>query len=263
MIVSSICFSETTTGPCSDPECDSINWGEIQRKLGADYAGISTNSDGRIIAISGRCVIDTLPEEVGNLPEMTEIWFHNGFLKYLPALIGNLTKLEYLDLSNNQLAELPQEIGRLVNLKEFYLDHNNLTTLPDSIVNIVKLVHRNDLPGYNFTIGWNHICSLPSAVARWVDTMYSGGGGTGAWEGMQCNDCPNGHEKCAASIKNQPAIPIRMPGRALPVIGSLFDLRGRRIGAVADRKDFSRFPQGCYIVRYGDKMPRFRRIAVP
>lgn len=269
-----LCYSETATGSCSDPVCDSINVITIYEKLGVDIEKMGDFYNGeRIKQFYFRCFIDTFPEEIGNLTELTKLTIGGQLspstMKHLPASIGNLTKLEYLDVSNNQLEELPPEIGRLVNLKELFLQRNNLTTLPDSIVNITHLDPDWDVGGYRFDVGWNHICSLPPPVRLWVDSMYFGGRHlgsdyvySGAWKGMQCNDCPDGNRICETSIREQKNKTLPKL-QAVPASGYLFDLRGRRIGIVAGRKDISRFPKGCYIVRYGGTVQRYRRIAVP
>lgn len=270
LVTFSFCFGETATGPCFDLVCDSINWVIIKKILGSPYSDSGHILKGnRVTEFGENCYLDTFPEEIGNFTELRWLRISAGTMKYLPSSIGNLTKLEYLDLSDNQLVELPPEIGRLVNLKELYLQRNNLTTLPDSIVNITNLDPNDDYDGYKFDVGWNHICSLPPEVRIWVDSMYSGGKiytgdyvYKGVWEGMQCNDCPNGNRTCESSVRKR--INRKSPKfHHLPASGYLFDLRGKRIGTVAGKSEFSRLPRGCYIEWYGGTMLKYRYLAVP
>ncbi|XP_030753411.1 leucine-rich repeat protein 1 [Sitophilus oryzae] len=106
--------------------------------------------------------IESLPEELGNLPSLKELdvshnllgkgtlkqwsWI-NGFLlknlvlldlrsnelKFVPDQIIKLQSLVTLHLSDNSLKSLPVGIGSLRNLKSFYASNNLLSKLPGSI----------------------------------------------------------------------------------------------------------------------------------
>jgi internalin A len=109
------------------------------------------------------CHIDSLPEEVGDLGNLTQLFIvNNSSLARLPDSIGklgNLTllrgdgnklvtipstlaalqSLETLDLSKNDLTELPSDIGRLKSLKYLDLSENRLITLPPEISQLTQL----------------------------------------------------------------------------------------------------------------------------
>ena len=57
-------------------------------------------------------------------------------LTTLPESIGNLSSLKELYLYDNQLTTLPESIGNLSSLERLSLHHNQLTTLPESICNL-------------------------------------------------------------------------------------------------------------------------------
>ena len=66
-----------------------------------------------------------LPETIGDLEQLYELFISNNNLKQIPATIGKLTRLEALDLSDNQLTSLPDEIRNLKgSLRELNIERN-------------------------------------------------------------------------------------------------------------------------------------------
>ncbi len=83
--------------------------------------------------------LSSLPDNIGNLINLTVLDFQHNELKTLPDSIGTLTNLTYLELYDNQLTTLPESIGNLTNLTVLYLGGNAFTILPDSIGNLNNL----------------------------------------------------------------------------------------------------------------------------
>lgn len=88
-----------------------------------------------------KCDLKELPEEIGNLTNLTELDLSKNKLTSLPKEIGNLTNLTKLNLSTNrQLRNLPKEIGNLTNLTELHLDKTDIYSLLH-IENLTNLTH--------------------------------------------------------------------------------------------------------------------------
>ncbi len=83
--------------------------------------------------------LETLPESVVNLTNLTRLNLSSNQLKTLPESVGNLTNLTRLNLSSNQLETLPESVGNLTNLTGLDLSYNRLKTLPESVVNLTNL----------------------------------------------------------------------------------------------------------------------------
>ncbi len=84
--------------------------------------------------------LTTLPKEIGNLTNLTNLSLSNNELVTLPKEIGNLTKLEILNLQDNQLTTLSHTIGNLKNLKSLnILNNTNLTILPNEVEKLQNL----------------------------------------------------------------------------------------------------------------------------
>lgn len=83
--------------------------------------------------------ISTLPNTIGKLKKLTTLKASFCELISLPESIGDLEKLEYLDLGYNKIENLPKSIHKLIHLKELILNNNNLGELPSSIGNLSSL----------------------------------------------------------------------------------------------------------------------------
>ena len=74
--------------------------------------------------------LSTLPEAIGQLSQLQELYLSGNQLSTLPEAIGQLSQLQELDLSGNQLSTLPEAIGQLSQLQALDLSGNQLSTLP-------------------------------------------------------------------------------------------------------------------------------------
>jgi len=123
-----------------------LTWDELKNKRRLDLynklttlpesIGNLTNLEQLWLSLSK---LTTLPENIGNLKKLGELWLYNNNLTSLPESIGNLTNLTYLGLYSNKLASLPDSIGNLKNLGRLGLSFNQLTTLPESIGKLKNL----------------------------------------------------------------------------------------------------------------------------
>jgi internalin A len=102
--------------------------------------------------------ITELPEEIGQLTNLTALDLGSNQLKALPESIGQLTNLTFLDLSDNQLTALPESIGQLTNFTFLDLSDNQLTALPDSIGQLSNLVSLN--------LSSNQLMALPESIGQ-------------------------------------------------------------------------------------------------
>ncbi|GAB4002037.1 hypothetical protein GCM10028807_59750 [Spirosoma daeguense] len=142
-------FESNLTGPI--PE--SIRDLHDLKSLGIIYSGISGTVFDKIIGLtqleaiylSFTKIIDTIPENIGALPNLKYIYFFgnqsSGFTGKLPTNLGALTNLQHLALVGNLLTgPIPASVGQLSNLEVLYLDSNQLTgSIPNELGNLAKL----------------------------------------------------------------------------------------------------------------------------
>lgn len=70
-----------------------------------------------------------VPQEIGCLTNLKELWLNDNQISTLPDEITNLVNLEYLYLDHNPLKELPQNINKLINLKVLEISNTKLKRL--------------------------------------------------------------------------------------------------------------------------------------
>jgi len=78
-----------------------------------------------------------LPESIGNLTSLTNLYLMNNRLTKLPDSIGNLAALDRLYVRGNNLVYLPKTIKKLTNLR--WLDIDNNLKYPVDISTLVNL----------------------------------------------------------------------------------------------------------------------------
>ncbi|KAL2629390.1 hypothetical protein R1flu_014076 [Riccia fluitans] len=83
--------------------------------------------------------LQSLPDSLGNLPNLQRLSVENTDVKELPSSIGDLQCLEHLTVSNKQLQELPTSLGRLEKLQVLEVSFSDLKELPASIGDLESL----------------------------------------------------------------------------------------------------------------------------
>jgi hypothetical protein len=74
-----------------------------------------------------------VPERIGQLTALRELFLSQNRLVSLPRQVGLLTQLSILCLEQNAIRSVPAELGQLANLELLRLNHNHLTWLPFAI----------------------------------------------------------------------------------------------------------------------------------
>ena len=105
-----------------------------------------------------RTKLTTLPESIGNLSSLEQLWSGFNRLDSIPETIGHLKSLKILYLMENNLTSIPESIGNLPSLKVLYLGRNDLTTLPESFKNLTSLK--------SLFLWGNKIKELPKSVIK-------------------------------------------------------------------------------------------------
>lgn len=108
--------------------------------------------------------ITKIPNEIGNLINLKELYIYNGIITELPNNMDKLKNLEILCVTHNQLKEIPNYICDLPSLKILDLSFNELTKLPNNIGNLKKLLKLN--------IGYNKITELPKSIENLTNLIH-------------------------------------------------------------------------------------------
>uniref|UniRef100_A0A1I7XFZ6 Protein lap4 n=1 Tax=Heterorhabditis bacteriophora TaxID=37862 RepID=A0A1I7XFZ6_HETBA len=101
-----------------------------------------------------------LPEEFGDLDQLTDLKLSQNCLPGLPNSIGRLKKLSILKLEKNAIYQLTQSIGTCDQLTELFLTNNLLSELPSSIGNLRNLK--------NLNVDQNQLTAIPSTIGGCV-----------------------------------------------------------------------------------------------
>lgn len=83
--------------------------------------------------------IQTLKQDLRNLPLLTVLNVSHNKLSNLPPAIGELHMLKLLDVSFNLIHDLPQQVGSATSLVKLDCSSNRLTSLPSSLGNCLNL----------------------------------------------------------------------------------------------------------------------------
>ena len=106
---------------------------EVKERVRAAVAGERHESSELVVLDLEHTGLTALPEVVGTLSEIRELWLAGNTLEQLPPAVGCLVKLRNLDLDGNALQALPSAIEHLTALEALYCNSNRLVAVPDSI----------------------------------------------------------------------------------------------------------------------------------
>ena len=81
----------------------------------------------------------SLPPEIGQLTNLTELFLHHNQLDMIPTRLCTLTNLKLLWLNNNKIASVPYEIVQLKSLTRLHLDNNLISSFPDHLCQLTSL----------------------------------------------------------------------------------------------------------------------------
>ena len=143
---------------------DNTNW--LTNEALSEWVGVNVDEDGRVshLALSGKNLMGTIPEEVGGLDRLLSLALSQNELSgRIPSTLGDLTVLAELHLHDNSLhGVLPSELGNMQMLRYLSVYNTDLAgPLPKTFVN---------LPLEAFYLARTELC-VPGGLAAWMDSI--------------------------------------------------------------------------------------------
>lgn len=113
----------------------------------------------------------SLPEEFGQLTNLTHLYIEEGLFTSLPDSMRNLKNLQVLEITNSALTEFPEWIDELPNLRTLSFRQTFVSEVPECIGNMTSLKSLT-LTDTDITSLPDSICALPALESLYLD--YSG-----------------------------------------------------------------------------------------
>ena len=102
--------------------------------------------------------IQSIPQELGLLTKLQELWLIYNRLQSIPIEIGKLKMLRILHLFGNKLQTIPKEIGQLKMLQILSLHHNCLQSIPKELGQLPVL--------YTLFLSNNKLKTIPKELGQ-------------------------------------------------------------------------------------------------
>lgn len=83
--------------------------------------------------------IESIPDEIAQLPQLSELALTSNQLKSLPEALFSLPKLKTLNLNDNPLESLPEGILKLPKLTQLDVSDSHFTQVPEVIFSLKRL----------------------------------------------------------------------------------------------------------------------------
>ena len=101
--------------------------------------------------------LSLLPEEIGDLENLTKLNLSHNKITFLPMSFFNLRNLRHMNLNHNELNEIHEDLGQLDMLETLDLAHNKLIELPSSLTCLSRII--------NFNCSHNCLESVPHEIS--------------------------------------------------------------------------------------------------
>ncbi len=112
--------------------------------------------------------LTSLPEAIGKLEYLQDLYVGHNKLTALPETIGNLRHLRVLAVDHNEISEIPDNLGNLQALHTLDLSSNKLKSLPIAFYTMKSL--------RTVDLGGNPNLRIPLLVERWLVGLRQIGG---------------------------------------------------------------------------------------
>ena len=96
--------------------------------------------------------MEHLPDEIGSLANLRELWAYGNRLTALPDTLGKCASLTKLEANHNSLTDLPEAMAALTKLKSLYVQSNKLVGLSRLHERVLR-----HLPLLNLGLGCNRL----------------------------------------------------------------------------------------------------------
>ena len=129
------------TSAGGDNWATNTNWATAE-PIGT-WFGVTTDGNGRVTGLNLRTnnLVGTLPDELGNLTSLLQIYLQDNQLSGpIPALSG-LTSLTHLEMARNQLSGSIPALATLTSLQKIYLQGNQLSGPIPDLSGLTGLTH--------------------------------------------------------------------------------------------------------------------------
>ena len=114
--------------------CDKLNAVDEPWKAGSTSAVNVRVFDGKVLQMGiNENKLEELPEDLGNLKDLTLIYIKENNITSLPESIGDLINLKELMLSANKLISLPESFVNLTSLQTLDLSNNQFKEIPTQL----------------------------------------------------------------------------------------------------------------------------------
>ncbi|HSH05628.1 MAG TPA: leucine-rich repeat domain-containing protein [Anaerolineae bacterium] len=117
----------------------------------------------RFFRIANNQIEGEVPTQLCALTQLEILWLHQNQITTLPDCIGQLINLIELYAYQNQIIAIPTSIGGLENLEILWLANNQITSIPTTIIGAIKLRELN--------LNFNRIEEAPIEIASLNDHL--------------------------------------------------------------------------------------------
>ena len=102
--------------------------------------------------------LETIPESIFNLKNISELYLDFNKLKTISSNIAKLTKLDTLFIGRNKFEDFPTSVCECKNLTYLNICGNNITTIPDCITKLNNITSLN--------VSFNNITTIPDCITK-------------------------------------------------------------------------------------------------